>query len=48
MAKPIPWLPPDSERMKVLIPTSAPSALTRAPPLFPRLMGASVWTYNIG
>ena len=45
MAKPNPSLPPDCVRMKVLIPTSWPSAFTSGPPLLPGLMGASVCTY---
>ena len=38
-----PWLPPDRLRMNVLIPTTLPSVSTSGPPLFPGLIGASVW-----
>ena len=48
MAKPSPWLPPDRLRMKVLIPTTSPSAFTRGPPLLPGLIGASVWMKSMG
>jgi hypothetical protein len=43
MAKPIPLEPPVSEKIALLIPTSAPFMSTRAPPELPRLMAASVW-----
>ena len=48
MAKPRPWLPPDEERMNVLMPTRSPSASTSAPPLLPGSIGVSVWTYTSG
>ncbi len=48
MAKPSPWLPPDWLTMKVLMPTSTPSAFTSGPPLLPGLMGASVWMRSMG
>ena len=47
-AKPIPSLPPDWERMKVLIPTTRPSTSTSGPPLLAGLIDASVWTYTTG
>ena len=40
MAKPIPWASP---AMAVLMPMSAPSTSTSAPPLLPGLIAASVW-----
>ncbi len=43
MANPRPTLPPDSERMKELTPTTSPTAFTRGPPELPGLMAASVW-----
>ena len=43
IANPSPWLPPDSVRMNVSIPTRRPSTSTSGPPLLPGLMGASVW-----
>jgi hypothetical protein len=43
MAKPSPSLPPDCDRMKVLMPITLPSASTSGPPLLPGLIGASVW-----
>ncbi|KJU82530.1 hypothetical protein MBAV_005276 [Candidatus Magnetobacterium bavaricum] len=43
MAKPMPWYPPLVENMAVLIPTSSPLMLTRAPPELPGLMAASIW-----
>ena len=46
IAKPIPWLPPEREKIAVLIPTSRPAMSTRAPPELPGLMAASVWMKN--
>ena len=43
MAKPMPWLPPLRLRMAAFMPTSSPCMFTRAPPLLPGLMEASVW-----
>ena len=34
--------------IRVLIPTTLPSISTSGPPLFPGLMGASVWMYTMG
>ena len=42
MAKPIPEKAPDVEEKSVHIPTSLPSALTKAPPELPGLIEASV------
>ena len=42
IAKPIPWLPPDLDRIAVLIPTSSPLVLISAPPELPGLIAASV------
>jgi hypothetical protein len=42
-AKPSPSLPPDCDRIRVLMPTSRPSMSTSGPPLLPGLMEASVW-----
>ena len=39
---PMPIEPPERENMAVLIPTSSPCMLTRAPPELPGLMAASV------
>ena len=41
-AKESPSLPPDWLKMRVLIPTTLPTASTRGPPLLPGLMEASV------
>src|SRR2546430_46101 len=43
IAKPMPMLPPDSERICELMPTSSPFVFTSAPPELPWLIGASVW-----
>ena len=43
MAKPIPIEPPVREKIAVLMPISAPSRSTSAPPELPGLMAASVW-----
>src|SRR5262245_576263 len=43
MAKPMPTLPPDRERIALLMPTTSPDMLTRGPPELPGLMAASVW-----
>ena len=43
MAKPMPMLPPERERMAELIPMRRPSMSTRAPPELPGLIEASVW-----
>ena len=43
IAKPIPIEPPLRVKIAVLIPTSAPSRVTRAPPELPGLIAASVW-----
>ena len=43
MAKPIPTLPPDGEKMAVLMPITRPFKLNMGPPELPRLMDASVW-----
>ena len=53
MAKLIPSLPPDCVRMNVSRPTISPAVFTSGPPLFPRLIGASVvnvdeWSIRIG
>jgi hypothetical protein len=42
-ANPMPSLPPEREKIKVLIPTTRPLASTKGPPLLPGLIGASVW-----
>ena len=41
-AKPMPTLPPDGEKIAVLMPITLPSMLNRGPPELPRLIGASV------
>ena len=43
MAKPMPIEPPVREKIAVLMPTTAPSMSTSAPPELPGLMAASVW-----
>ena len=43
IAKPMPMLPPDGERICELMPISSPPVLTSAPPELPWLIGASVW-----
>ena len=42
-AKPMPTLPPDGEKMAVLMPMTSPSRLNMGPPELPRLIDASVW-----
>jgi len=42
IAKPIPTLPPDRERIAELIPIKRPSMSIKAPPELPGLMDASV------
>ena len=42
-AKPSPLLEPVWEAIQVLMPTTSPRRLTRAPPELPGLMAASVW-----
>ncbi len=42
MAKPMPTLPPERERIALLIPTTSPDMLTRGPPELPGLIAASV------
>jgi hypothetical protein len=46
IAKPIPWLPPEREKIAVLMPTILPVMSTRAPPELPGLIAASVWMKN--
>ena len=46
IAKPMPWLPPEREKIAVLMPTSRPPMSTSAPPELPGLMAASVWMKN--
>ena len=46
IARPTPSLPPECERIRVLMPTTWPVASTRGPPLLPGFTGASVWTYT--
>jgi hypothetical protein len=43
MAKPMPTLPPDFEKIAVLMPVSRPCMSTSAPPELPGLIAASVW-----
>ena len=43
IAKPMPMLPPEGDRICELMPTSSPLVLTSAPPELPWLIGASVW-----
>ena len=42
MAKPMPMLPPEGDRMAVLMPTTRPSWVNSGPPELPWLMGASI------
>ena len=42
IAKPIPTLPPEGEKIAVLTPTTSPSALKVGPPELPWLTGASI------
>ena len=46
MAKPMPMLPPDWEKIELLMPISSPRKFTSAPPEFPGLIAASVWMKN--
>ena len=39
---PMPMLPPDGDRIAVLMPMTAPSISNSGPPELPRLIGASV------
>ena len=43
MAKPMPMLPPERDRMLEGMPTSSPRMFTSAPPELPGLIDASVW-----
>ncbi|MNT94962.1 hypothetical protein D3C72_2367510 [compost metagenome] len=43
IAKPMPWEPPDLEKIAVLMPVRLPMASTSAPPELPGLIAASVW-----
>ncbi len=43
MAKPMPALVPDGERIAVLTPITRPAESSSGPPEFPGLMAASVW-----
>ena len=43
IAKPIPTFPPPLEIIALLIPIKYPAEFINAPPLFPGLIGASVW-----
>ena len=47
IAKPRPSLPPLPDKINVLIPTTCPFISTSGPPLFPGLIGASVWMYTM-
>ena len=42
IAKPMPTLPPDGEKMAVLMPTTWPCVLKVGPPELPRFTGASI------
>src|SRR5258708_36835286 len=42
MAKPMPWEPPDREKIAVLIPTRRPPDATTPPPAVPRLHAATL------
>ena len=42
-AKPMPMLPPEGEKIAVLMPMTLPSTSNMGPPELPRLMAASVW-----
>jgi len=42
MAKPMPWEPPEREKIAVLMPASRPRRSTSAPPELPGLIAASV------
>ncbi|MNV94700.1 hypothetical protein D3C71_1895180 [compost metagenome] len=43
MAKPMPWEPPEREKIAVLMPIRLPWASISAPPELPGLIAASVW-----
>ena len=43
IAKPIPFEPPDRDRIEVFTPISRPCMSISAPPELPGLIGASVW-----
>ena len=43
MAKPMPTLPPEGEKICELMPMTLPSMSNSGPPELPRLIGASVW-----
>ena len=43
IAKPMPTLPPDGEKIIELMPTSSPRRFTSGPPELPGLIEASVW-----
>jgi hypothetical protein len=46
MAKPMPFDPPEREKIAVLMPIRRPFMSTSAPPELPGLMAASVWMKN--
>ena len=43
MAKAMPTLPPDGEKIAVLTPMTSPSRLKAGPPELPRFTAASIW-----
>ena len=43
MAKAMPTLPPDGEKIAVLMPTTSPLRLKAGPPELPRFTAASIW-----
>ena len=43
----MPTLPPERERMALLMPTTSPDMLTSGPPELPGLMAASVWMKSL-
>ena len=42
IAKPMPTLPPEGEKIAVLMPMTSPAALNTGPPELPLLMAASI------
>ena len=47
MAKPMPALVPDGDRIAVLTPISRPAESSSGPPELPGLMAASVWITSV-
>ena len=47
MAKPMPTLPPEGEKIIEFMPTTWPRRSKVGPPELPRLIGASIWMKSL-